>query len=95
MIRTIRVAVKAMMLELAISVVVRCRSAAITSLNRGGKAYHDQNAIMKPNQEKKNTRPYMLMGLSAGIDSALRLTGFTLGARHRSVKSGAISMKLR
>ena len=26
-------------------------------LTNGGKAYHDQNAIMKPNQEKKNTRP--------------------------------------
>ena len=26
-------------------------------LTSGGKAYHDQNAIIKPNEEKKKTRP--------------------------------------
>ena len=28
-----------------------------TGHTRGGKVYHAQKAIMKPNQEKKNTRP--------------------------------------
>jgi hypothetical protein len=48
----------------------------------GGKAYHDQKAIMKPNQEKKNTLPYMLKGFRAGMDLAFLLTGFTIGACH-------------
>ena len=39
---------------------------------------------MKPNQEKKNTRPYMLIGLKKGIERAFRLIGFTSGASHRT-----------
>src|SRR5579871_769248 len=83
--RTSSVATKARILELAISACLRWRSAAIISLRSGGKAYHDQNAIMKPNHEKKNTLPYMLKGLSAGIDSAFKLIGLTFGARHKDV----------
>jgi hypothetical protein len=48
---------------------------------------HSQNAIMKPNQEKKNTLPYMLIGLSAGIEVAFLLMGFTNGAFHSIVMS--------
>jgi len=62
----------------------------MTSLRSGGKAYHDQNAIMKPNHEKKNTLPYMLIGLSAGMDSAFKLTGLNFGARHKVAISKAI-----
>lgn len=62
----------------------------MTSLRSGGKAYHDQNAIMKPNHEKKNTLPYMLIGLKAGMDSAFKLTGLTFGARHKAVIAKAI-----
>ena len=46
--------------------------------------YHDQKAIMKPNHEKKNTRPYTLIGFKPGMDRALRLTGLTTGACHRT-----------
>ncbi len=53
-------------------------------LTRGGKVYQAQKAIMNPNHEKKNTRPYMLMGLKKGIDRAFRLIGFTSGADQRS-----------
>lgn len=70
------------MLELAIWYCFNFKSFAMTSDKSGGKAYHDQKAIMKPNQEKKNTRPYMLIGLSIGIDLAFLLTGFTNGACH-------------
>lgn len=49
--------------------------------------YHDQKAIMKPNHEKKNVRPYVVeMGLKKGIDRAFWLTGLTSGARQRSEK---------
>ncbi len=50
----------------------------------GGNVYQAQKAIMNPNQEKKNTRPYMLMGLKKGIDRAFRLIRFTSGADQRS-----------
>jgi hypothetical protein len=50
-------------------------------------AYQDQKASMNANQAKVNTRPYILMGFSPGMDRALRLTGFTTGARHKVVKS--------
>ena len=53
-------------------------------------AYHDQNAIMNPNHEKKNTRPYTLTGFRHGIDRALRFTGFTIGALHRVVGSNIV-----
>jgi hypothetical protein len=45
--------------------------------------YHERNAIMKPNHEKKNTLPYMLIGLKAGIDLAFLDTGLTSGALKR------------
>jgi hypothetical protein len=49
--------------------------------------YHDQKAIMKPNHEKKNVRPYVVeIGLKKGIDRAFWLTGLTSGARQRSEK---------
>ena len=34
----------------------------------GNGTYHDQKAIMKPNHEKKKTRPYLLIGLRNGTD---------------------------
>jgi len=49
--RTRRVAARAMMLEFAISFWVRRRSALMVTVNNGGKAYHERNAIMKPNHE--------------------------------------------
>jgi len=55
----------------------------MVSVNSGGKAYHDRNAIMNPDQEKKNVRPYLFNGLRIGIERALRLIGFTSGAVHR------------
>lgn len=49
--------------------------------------YHDQKAIMNPNQEKKNVRPYVVeIGLKKGIERAFWLTGLTSGARQRSEK---------
>jgi hypothetical protein len=45
---------------------------------------------MKPNQEKKNTLPYMLTGLSAGIEVAFLLIGFTNGALHNVVTSNML-----
>lgn len=70
------------MLEFAISYCFNFKSFAMTSDKSGGKAYHDQKAIMKPNHEKKNTLPYLLNGLSIGMDLAFLLTGFTSGAFH-------------
>ena len=52
-------------------------------------AHHDQKAMKNPNQEKKNTRPYLLTGLNTGIDRALWLTGFSSGA-DQSTESGNI-----
>jgi hypothetical protein len=43
-------------------------------------AYQDQNAMKKPNQEKKNTLPYWLMGFSTGMDLAFLLMGLMVGA---------------
>jgi hypothetical protein len=43
-------------------------------------AYHDQNAIKKPHQEKKNTLPYWLTGFSTGMDLAFLLMGLMVGA---------------
>jgi len=39
--------------------------------------------MKKPNQAKKNTRPYLLKGLSRGMERAFLLMGFTSGADHR------------
>lgn len=49
-----------------------------------------QNATKNPNQEKKNTRPYILMGLNPGIERAFRLTGLTTGALHNVVGSNIV-----
>jgi hypothetical protein len=43
------------------------------------RTYHDQKAIMKPNQEKKNTRPCMLITLNRGTERALWLMGLSSG----------------
>lgn len=51
-------------------------------LTKGGKAYHDRNAIMKPNVEKKKVRPYLLTGLNTGTERALWFNGLTFGAFH-------------
>jgi hypothetical protein len=59
------------------------RSALIVTDRSGGKAYHDQKAMKKPNHPKKKTRPYMLVGLRNGMERALWLTGFTSGACQR------------
>ena len=49
--------------------------------------YQAQNASMKPNHEKKKTRPYMSKGLKNGKLLAFLLIGLTLGALHRRVIS--------
>jgi hypothetical protein len=50
----------------------------------GNVPYHDQNAIMNPNQEKKKTRPYTLVtGLRNGMDWAFLLMGLMAGDRQR------------
>lgn len=55
--------------------------------------YHDQKAIMKPNQEKKKVRPYVVdMGLRKGIERAFWLIGFTSGARQSFVKVSILSV---
>jgi hypothetical protein len=38
---------------------------------------------MKPDQEKKNVRPYLLRGFSIGIERAFKLIGLTSGFLHR------------
>jgi hypothetical protein len=38
-----------------------------------GRTYHDQNAMKKPRYEKKNTRPYLLMGFKTGMEVAFLL----------------------
>jgi hypothetical protein len=37
---------------------------------------------MKPDQEKKNVRPYLSMGLSMGMERAFLLMGLISGALH-------------
>lgn len=46
----------------------------------------DMKAIMKPHQEKKKTRPNLLIGLKIGMDLAFPLIGFTSGAVQRAAK---------
>lgn len=58
--------------------------------NRTKIAYHDMNATMNPNHANVNTLPYTLAGLSAGIERALWLTGFTSGAFHKSLASNIL-----
>lgn len=50
-------------------------------------AYQDMNATMNPNHANVNTLPYTLIGLSAGIERALWLTGFNSGVFHKSLTS--------
>lgn len=59
-----------------------CAGEGYLKRTRGGNVYQAQKATINPNQEKKNTRPYMLMGLKKGIERAFRLIGFTSGASH-------------
>jgi hypothetical protein len=47
-----------------------------------GESHHDQNAMKKLHQEKKNTRPYRSIGFKIGIERALLLMGLTSGDRH-------------
>ena len=61
-----------------------CAGEGFLKRTRGGKVYQAQKATINPNQEKKNTRPYRLMGLKKGIERAFRLIGFTSGASHRA-----------
>lgn len=56
--------------------------------NRTKRAYQDMNATMNPNHANVNTLPYTLARLSAGIERAFWLTGFTSGAFHKSLTSG-------
>lgn len=49
------------------------------------------NATMNPNHAKVNTLPYTLTGLSAGIERAFWLTGFTSGAFHKSLTSSILA----
>lgn len=53
-------------------------------LTNGVHEYHDMNAIMKPNVEKKKVRPYKLNGFNTGTDCALWFIGLTCGARHKT-----------
>lgn len=41
---------------------------------------------MKPNHEKKKTRPYLLMGLNIGTERAFLLIGLTSGAEYMALK---------
>lgn len=73
------------MLEFFTAVASMWTSFAMTSANSGGNANHDQKAMKKPNQEKKNTRPYLLIGLKMGTDRAFWLTGLTSGAKNHDL----------
>jgi len=53
-------------------------------------SYQDQKAMKKPNQEKKNTRPYWLTGFKTGIDLAFLLIGFSSGAFQRALMENMI-----
>lgn len=52
--------------------------------------YQLKKASMNPNQAKLNTRPYLLNGLSMGIDRALPLIGLMAGACHSVLMSKPI-----
>jgi hypothetical protein len=66
---------------------VNCiRSMSIARLTSGGKAYHDKNATINPNQEKKKTLPYLSNGLNIGTDVALWVLGLISGEDMRSLK---------
>src|SRR5690606_36207494 len=51
-------------------------------LTSGGNAYHDMNAIITPNVEKTNVRPYWLIRFNTGTECAFPFSGFMLGAVH-------------
>lgn len=59
----------------------------VQNANKAKIAYQDMNATMNPNHANVNTLPYTLAGLSAGIERAFWLTGFTSGAFHKSLTS--------
>lgn len=63
----------------------------MVSVISGGKAYQLQKAMKKPHHESRKTRPYMLIGLNAGIDLALWLTGLISGAFHSVAMEGGIA----
>ena len=54
--------------------------------------YHDQKASMKPNQEKKKTRPYLLTGFRIGTCRALPVMGLTSGAEIMALKIPMVSI---
>lgn len=49
--------------------------------------YHDQNASIKPNHEKKKTRPYLLKGFRTGTVRAFLLMGLTSGSEYMALKT--------
>ena len=55
--RTIRVAVRAAMFELAIWSWVRLRSFLMVTVNNGGNAYQDQKATKNDHHERRKTLP--------------------------------------
>ena len=55
--RTMRVAVRASTLELAISFWERLRSFLMVTVRSGGKTYQDQKVMKKDYQDKRRTRP--------------------------------------
>jgi len=61
-------------------------------VSSGGKAYQERKATRKPDQEKKNVRPYLLMGFNTGIDRAFPFKGLTSGATQRwEILKGIVS----
>ena len=54
--------------------------------------YQERKATRKPDQEKKNVRPYLLMGFNTGIDRAFPFKGLTSGATQRwEILKGIVS----
>ena len=55
-------------------------------------SYQLQKAMKKPNHEKKNTRPYLLIGFSTGMLLAFWLIGLIAGALHKLVSVTMMAM---
>jgi hypothetical protein len=64
---------------------------AMSQFDTTKQIYHERKAIRKPNQEKKNVRPYLLMGFRTGIERAFLLMGLISGALHNWAKAKGIS----
>jgi len=64
---------------------------SISQFDKMKQIYHERKAIRKPNQEKKNVRPYLLMGFKTGIERAFLLMGLIFGALHKWAKAKGIS----